>query len=377
MKVAIICRGIPDSLNLMHGIFEMDQAAALSAAGVEVKVLAVDLRSVRRWRHWGYSHIERNGVDCHIMSIPVGKAPHSVICSIGASALKRLYKRAYKNGEKPDVLHAHFTRQGKMAAKLAKKEKLPLVITEHSSEMNKEQISASLLKTAKEAYSAADILIAVGAPLKKSIFEKTGKESVVVPNIVDTGLFKPNTEKQKNKELFTFVSVGGLIPRKRMDMLISAFSAVHAKHPQTELVIFGRGAEEERLRSQIESLRLNDSVHLKGLVSREEIAAQFQNSDAFVLLSQRETFGVAYIEALAAGLPVVATKCSGPEDFMKEDFGFLIDVNNEEQAVRAMTEVLERIDDFSSESISAQIKAQFSGESVSRQLIELYRQVAE
>lgn len=47
-------------------------------------------------------------------------------------------------------------------------------------------------------------------------------------------------------------------------------------------------------------------------------------ADAFVLASRRETFGVVYIEAMAAGLPVIATACGGPEDFVREEDGFLI-----------------------------------------------------
>ena len=377
MKVAIVTRGIPDSQNLMNGIFEMDQAKALVKAGVEVKLLVVDLRSVRRKRKFGLSKVKQNGVDCYIISVPLGIAPYSVFCKVGTKALKKLYNYAYPDGEKPDLIHAHFTRQSAMAAQLAKETGLPLIVTEHSSDINKEEISDSLLKIAKKAYSSADKVIAVSNPLKKSIKEKTGVNSVVIPNIVDTDIFKPNEGIKEPEDCFKFVSVGGLIKRKRMDLLISAFGRIHKQYPDTRLVIFGRGAERDMLESLITSSGLDGSVELRGLVTRDEIAAQYQKADCFALLSERETFGVAYIEALAAGLPVVATKCSGPEDFMKEEFGCLIDINDENQAVGAMELLYKNIDKYSPDNISKEIKATFSPESVSESVIKIYREVLE
>ncbi len=377
MNIALISRGIPNSFYPTHGIFELDQASALVKAGHDVKMLVVDMRSIRRWRHWGYSRVDRDGVDCHIISIPLGRVSHSLYCSIGAKALERLYNKAYKNGEKPDIIHAHFTRQGRMAANLAQKHKLPLVITEHYSVMNQEHIQPDLLKMAKEAYSAADRVIAVSSALKNSIMEKTGIDSIVIPNIVDTDMFCPADKPKKNKEIFTFVSAAHFIKRKRMDLLVSAFAEFYKKYPGSRLVVFGGGQEEDKIRSLVSENKLEDVVILRGLVGREEIAEEYKKSDAFALLSANETFGVVYIEALAAGMPVIATKCGGPDEFMCEDFGYYIDVDNKEQAVNAMIGLYENYDNYSSEKISETIRKMFSPEAISKQLTDIYKNVIE
>jgi Glycosyltransferase len=356
----------------MYGIFEFDQAKALVAVGVNVKFLAVDLRSIRRWRHFGLSKEIRSGVECYKISIPVGIAPQFLLCKIGTVALKRLYQYAYDDELKPDLIHAHFTIQGYMAAELAKEINVPLVITEHSSEMNKEKIRNSLLKIAIDAYSAAKTVIAVGTPLSKSIKEKTGKECIVIPNIVDVSIFGKCVRRHTAGKEFTLVSVGGLIKRKHMDLLISAFAKVHKQIKNTRLIIFGQGKEELALRSMIADAGLQKNVMLEGLVPREKIAATYEIADAFVLLSERETFGVAYIEALAAGLPVVATKCQGPEDFMCDEFGYLIDTNDEAQAVDAMIAICERIHEYSPEKISNLIKTRYSPETIAGELIAVY-----
>lgn len=370
MKIAVVSRGIPDQKNPMNGIFEFDQAKALASTGNDVVLLIVDLRSIRRFRHWGISTEKRENILCHKISIPVGNVPDYLFCIIGAIALRILYSYAYPSGSRPDIIHSHFTRQSYMAAVLSKKTNVPLVITEHSSDMNKNIIKNSLKKIAKKAYSSAKTIIAVSSSLAKNIKEKTGFDCVIVPNVVNSSLFFPSINK--SKDFFQFVSVGRLIERKRMDLLIEAFSEVHKNRPNTKLVIFGSGNMETMLRHLIQSYKIEDCVELRGLVDRNEIAKEFQKSNAFVLLSERETFGVAYIEALAAGLPVIATNCHGPEDFMNDSFGYMIERNNRKQAIDAMIKIYESINSFSPFAISKTIKEMYSPETIARQLVNLY-----
>lgn len=68
---------------------------------------------------------------------------------------------------------------------------------------------------------------------------------------------------------------------------------------------------------------LHDIVMFHGILSPMEIVKVYEECDCFVLPSAGETFGVVYVEAMAAGLPVIATRCGGPEDFVNEDNGIL------------------------------------------------------
>lgn len=95
--------------------------------------MALDLRSVRRVRKWGFSSFERDGVQVRVLSIPLGNIPKKIFYPIGEWGLKMLYRRAVREFGRPDVLHAHFTDYAYLAAELKKQEHVPLVVTEHSS----------------------------------------------------------------------------------------------------------------------------------------------------------------------------------------------------------------------------------------------------
>ena len=67
-----------------------------------------------------------------------------------------------------------------------------------------------------------------------------------------------------------------------------------------------------------------------------EVSSILAHADIFVLASRKETFGIVYVEAMAKGLPVIATKCGGPEEFVNKENGILVPVDNVEELSKAM-----------------------------------------
>ena len=78
------------------------------------------------------------------------------------------------------------------------------------------------------------------------------------------------------------------------------------------------------LEQQIDRAGLNSNVYLLGRKGKKEIGSILCNSDVFVLPSRSETFGVVYVEAMMMGLPVIATVCGGPEEFVQKTDGLLV-----------------------------------------------------
>ena len=149
MLTFLLSRGVPTQKYSTYGVFEFDQARALTQAGCKVVFLALDLRSVRRVRKWGFSSFERDGVQVRVLSIPLGNIPKKIFYPIGEWGLKMLYRRAVREFGRPDVLHAHFTDYAYLAAELKKQEHVPLVVTEHSSLVNQDTLPSDIKQAAK------------------------------------------------------------------------------------------------------------------------------------------------------------------------------------------------------------------------------------
>lgn len=375
MKVLIVSRGLPQPDNPTFGIFELDQAKALTKQGIDVTFFAVDLRSIRRKRKYGVVKTLHDGIECYTISIPLGNVPPNIFCPVGSVALKYLFNRVFKDStEYPDIIHAHFHRQGYMAAELSKVTGIPLVITEHSSDMEKEVVDPKLLKYASAGYRRAKEVIAVSKSLAKRLYENTGVKCTVINNILDTALFVPQQKKQESNS-FHFISVGRLEEPKKVEDLIAAFANVCKKNTNVQLDIYGAGAKMTLAKELIEKNELQNKVHLRGAVDRSEVALSLRKADCFILLSNSETFGVAYIEALASGIPVIATRCGGPEEFMEEQYGLLIDKWSIEQAEDAMLYMCKNIRDYNGIAISDQIRKRFSPETIAKQLMAVYEEI--
>lgn len=374
MYTLFITRGLPSVDYKMQGIFEFDQAKALVAAGQPVIYLALDLRSIRRRRKWGFRFEEVSGVPVYILNLPLAGVPKPLFLKLGSQALMWAYKKIIKENGKPQLLHAHFSDHGYMAAKLKEKIDLPLVITEHFSRVKDFSEKDFMYNVAAYAYKSCDQLVVVSEDFKKVIKNKYKVSSTYIPNVVDLDTFN-YVEKAEVEKDFNFISVGRLDKLKGMDLLIIAFSKFSSKKSNVYLNIFGDGPEKVNLENLIKQYNLEAKVKLWGLRSRSEIAKMMNKSQVFVLASYGETFGLAYVEALAMGLPVIATKCGGPEGFVNKSNGLLIEVGSEKEVEQALFYMYNNLSSYNSEIISETIKSQFSNKVVSKQIIEVYNRV--
>jgi len=373
MYIMIVARGYPTEKYKGNGIFEFDQAKALAKAGCKVVYAAVDIRSIRRWRKWGIESFEQDGVQVRAINIPCGRIPEILKHKVAYIGLKKLYDLIIQEFGKPDVLHAHFTGIGYVAAKLKQQIHIPLVITEHSSLLMKTSLDKKLMNIADYAYRKADIVIAVSPALANVIENNFNIKPLYLPNIVDTSVFYYAPRRECNK--FNFVSAGSLIYRKRMDLTIEAFGRAFGDSKDVTLTIFGEGNERTKLEDLIKKYKLENRVSLMGMVSRKDIAKKMRECDCFVLASRAETFGVVYIEALASGIPVIATKCGGPEGFVHEGNGIMIPVDDVDALASAMKFMYENKNLYDRRIIANETQKKFSPESVANHLISIYKKI--
>ena len=381
MKVFIVSRGYPSDKYVTNGIFEFDQAKALAEAGHQVVFLAVDLRSIRRKRKFGRESFEKDGVLVEAINVPCGKIPQGLLRTVRKISLKKLYNSCEKKYGKPDIIHSHFLEISYTAAQVLSGKNIPLVMTEHLSALNNKVISQKLIDTGKNTYRFYDRVITVGDNLAKSLEKNFGVSSVTIPNVADTQTFSLNLNGKKiaessEKDNFRIISVGSLIKRKNMDLLIKAFARLHSIKPDSYLDIYGKGVEKENLQELINQYDLTSFVTLHGAKSRKEIAEKMAQADFFALASSVETFGVVYIEALSAGLPVVAAISGGPENFVDESNGILVEADNEDKFFEALLKMSEIFGGYDRKAISENIAKTYSPCAVAEKLTALYKEIS-
>ncbi len=371
MRLLIVSRGFPTEKYNLNGIFEYDQAKALVQAGNEVIFAAIDFRSIRRWRKWGYETLDKDGIHIEALNIPCGRIPKVILNKYREIALKKLYQKITDKYGEPDIIHSHFLEIGYATVKAFKETKIPIVLTEHLSSINQIEISAYLKKTGEFTYSKVNQLITVSSLLSDSIRRKFKVDSIVVPNVIDSSSFSFDANKNRS-DGFVFITTGGLVKRKGIDILIKAFYDAFKDKTEVSLYIYGEGEERKNLEELIRYYGLNKQVFLMGLTDRKIIAKRMQESHCFVLASKLETFGVAYIEAMATGLPVIATKCGGPEDFVNKRNGVLIAVDDHRELSEAMQHMRGNMNDYDGAAISLEIRNKFSSDAVAGQLMNVY-----
>ena len=378
MKILLITRGIPSPKAPQWGCFEKDQADALAAYGHDVVCISVDMRTRLYWRKIGITHKKIDGIDYYNSFLLPDK-----FASILGNRIRlwnrrfqlcRLYRFVEKKHGKPDVMYAHYYYCIYNGAILKSCNKIPLVGIEHASVLINEVIEAKVESTIKYGYNSADALIAVGKQLQATIRERFNVNACVIPNILGKEFLenKRISESKKTNKVI-FISIGTLIPRKGFDSLITAFSQLSASGYQWELKIVGSGPD--NLQRQISISGLGNKIFLLGKKSKNEIVDLLRGSDVFVLASKSETFGVVVIEAMSMGLPVIATKCGGPEDFVGENQGLLVPVGDVEKLRQAIMYMCVNAHKYDRKAISAECKERFGGNCVAKQLTDVFTKV--
>jgi glycosyltransferase involved in cell wall biosynthesis len=150
----------------------------------------------------------------------------------------------------------------------------------------------------------------------------------VIPFGVDLNRFaEPAGWARPTTPTVTLGFVKWLKPKYGPDVMVEAFAKIHTARPNTRLVLAGKGEMQEQLQARVNELGLGDAVQILGRVDHEKVPELIRSFDVMVMPSvyESETFGVAAIEASAAGVPVVASRVGGvPEAVIDGQTGILV-----------------------------------------------------
>lgn len=377
MTIYILSRGYPDPITPQWGCFERDQAEALAALGHTIVLLYVEFRFRWRIRKRGFEKRTINGVNIlSLFTLPTG-----FLKPLGGTLLRKikiwhfisLYNRAVKLFGKPDVLYSHYLTNTDFAVELKQRFHIPLVGIEHWSKLNQNPLDYAIEQQAKHAYPHLDRLITVSHHLQHNIKQLLGIDSIVVYNMVNSSfLFET---KPKQDDVIRFISVGSLLPIKGFDTLLKAFFEAKLPSKKWTLSIVGDGCEYQKICKLIDDMHLNNNVQLLGKRTKDQISRLLCEHDVFCLASRSETFGVAIIEALSCGLPVIATQCGGPEEFITKDNGLLVPIGDVAKLSDAIKYIYEHYQQYNRKAIANSCQSQFSSKVIAEQLTEIFEDV--
>lgn len=249
-----------------------------------------------------------------------------------------------------EVLHAHYALPhavcAYLARQVAKSGNLKIVTTLHGTDITLVGSDPSFHALTRFGIEQSDGVTAVSSYLRQKTFEvfEIDRAIEVIPNFVDPVRFAPRSEASCPKERFTkkgerlLLHISNFRPSKCVLDVVRVFAAVRREVP-SRLLLVGDGPERVPSREVADELGVTKWIRWLGQLDAVEDV--ITNADLFVLPSRNESFGLAALEAMSAGVPVIATTAEGlPELVRNGETGYLLPVGDVEGMARRSIEVL-------------------------------------
>jgi glycosyltransferase involved in cell wall biosynthesis len=233
-----------------------------------------------------------------------------------------------------DVIISHMPCGALMANKLLKRNKIKYVCAVHMSDIVvlKDFKYIFFRKSLKRAYNNADKIAARSSVLQQKIEEILpdiqDKTFVAYSGLEDEILKQEKVEKTFNQKIMQISTVASLIKRKNIDIIIKTLSALKYDF---RLTIMGDGNQIKNLVNLSKKLGIYNKIKFTGDIPREEVLKTLNKSDIFILLSNNETFGLTYLEAMASKNIIIAKKNDGIDGILQNEHNaFLINADKYE-----------------------------------------------
>jgi glycosyltransferase involved in cell wall biosynthesis len=338
LRVLFVTSWYPSDRQPVQGVFVREHAKAVHLYDdvVVLHLAGHDRRLGKMMR------IEKEPDPDLTEGIPTYRAWHRLLPIPGVSYLAyvrtamQAVRVIERQGFRPDIVHAHVYSSGLPAASVARRRRIPMVLTEHSSVFPRRLLSSRQAAVARLALALARVVMPVSLALQHGI-EAYGIRATfqVVPNAVDTSVFHPdhgrvaslneNTGGHHRPDLRRrLLFVGGLVPVKGIPDLLAALAILYETHRDWQLDLVGDGFHRDEYAAMAVQLGLSEHVIFHGRKPKSEVAAFMRQADCLVLPSLWENSPCVIIEAMASGLPVVASRVGGIPELVTERTGLLV-----------------------------------------------------
>lgn len=256
-----------------------------------------------------------------------------------------------------------------------------VVSVHHNTRDNYHPVIANIERYTRDLDS---VTVAVSNGVKASVQSADGSNDwQVIHNGIDVQQFRERTKQADTRRLKErlgimdkypiFLNVGRYSRQKSQDDIVKALGRIADSFDNPHLLLVGqRGDLETELESLVDDRGLSDNVTITGRV--DDIYAYYALADVFVLSSVREGFGIVLLEAMAAGLPIVATDIPAVREVLDEEVGMLVPPNAPSQLATAMREITDSDSTFSKDNIEY-VSANYDIETTATAYLNLYREL--
>jgi glycogen(starch) synthase len=235
------------------------------------------------------------------------------------------------------VVHAHVGLRGGWTALQNARPDARVFVTEHSTFLPSVLAEPDSRAMYDEVIHRATGFFVVGETLRAilvSAFPHHADRIGIMPNPVDFGPVRSDPVTRLRRWLF----VGSLSDRKGVALLLDAFARCRADEPDLTLTFVGEGRLRATLAARADALGVAEAVTFVGSVMPDRALELMREHDLLIHPSRLETFGMTVVEAVAAGMPVLVTRCGGPEETLagiEDAAGGLIDVDDDPETIAA------------------------------------------
>ncbi len=367
MRIGILCFPTPGG----SGVVAAELGKELSRRGHEIHVISYDLP----FRLEEDAHLRFHRVN--LREYPLFPHPFLTV-EITAKLVEVLERHPLQ------VIHVHYALPNTLSAVMAREicGSVRIVTTVHGTDVTVWGREPSLRPVIRYGLEQCDAVSAVSNSLREDLYDcfDLQKAVRVIYNFVDLERYRrlpqsPLRPLLAGDDEKIILHLSNFRPVKRIPDLVRAFARLQQVSPRTKLVLAGDGAEKERVQQLVKSLGLGASVVFPG--TQAELVPLYSAADLFVLPSEKESFGLAALEAMACSVPVVATETGGlPEIVEDGKTGFLVPVGDVAALAEAMQALLENPGLHEKMAVLSREKAgRFSPAGIIPQYEELYRSV--
>ena len=288
----------------------------------------------------------------HVIRVPALKKFYKTDFSINLPVLGLLPK--IMKTFSPDIVHSHHPFfMGDFALRLSRQYHRPLVFTYHIMvekyvhylPIQNEGAKRFVIEIAAGYANLADQVIVPSQSVRDILLGRGVVSPIaVIPTGVDRERFSNGNGADFRKrngippQAFVIGHVGRLAPEKNLDFLVGCLIELLEKEPRVRVLMVGQGPSQKMIEAAFEQAGLGKRLHLTGFLYKEDLADAYCAMDVFVFASLSETQGVVLLEAMAAGVPVVAVDAPGTREVVKDRWnGRMIENPDRQKFVDALT----------------------------------------